>query len=226
MEGRAFILGRNGLYNKIIEFLKKNNIYKIFFVFLFKNENEEKMKITIENLFKKGDQKELELFKLNNQIFYINEEILSEKYIKKLNFYLGNLLFSNFLSLKNFKKFIKKNKEGNYVYNENIINNNNNNNNNNKSEKYFFIKNFIEKYQKEKKEFYFVENSGLFFLEEKKYNMDNNNNNNNNNNYDDKNKNENENENEINKNIINNLRNISKDNILNNKNTKSTCEIL
>lgn len=103
MEGRAFILGRNGFYNKIIEILKKNNIFQIYFVFLFKNESEEEMKNCLENLIKKGDQKDLEYFMDNNHIIYINENIFHDKEKKeKLLFYLSHKMLKNFYCLKNF----------------------------------------------------------------------------------------------------------------------------
>ncbi len=104
MEGRPFILGRNGFYNKTIEILKKKNIYQIYFILLFKNETEEEMKNSIENLMKKGDQKELEYFMDNNQIIYLNESTFkNNEKREKLNFFLSNKILFNFFIRKNFE---------------------------------------------------------------------------------------------------------------------------
>jgi len=104
MEGRAFILGRNGFYNKAIDILKKNDCYQVYFVFIFKNETEEEMKTCLDNLIQKGDQKELEYYMNNNQIIYINESYLGNKEKnEKLLFFLSNSLFMNFICLKSFE---------------------------------------------------------------------------------------------------------------------------
>lgn len=184
MEGRAFILGRNGLYNKAIELLQKNKINQIYFVFLFKNESEIEMKTIIDNLYEKGDQKELKNFKKNNQIIYLNEDILSIKEIDKLYFYLTNLLISNYFCLN---KFV--NKEG-----KNLFENFN-------SEFELEFKNLWKKYEKEN--FYFA--GSLSFFKVKDYIA--------------------ENEEEINSKIIENIKSISKEAVLNNKNNK-VCNIL
>lgn len=104
MEGRAFILGRNGFYNKAVEILKKYNIHQIYFVFLFKNETEEEMKNSLLNLIKKGDQKDLDSYMTNNQIIYINESYLENKEKKdKLLFFLSNSIYKSFVCLKVFE---------------------------------------------------------------------------------------------------------------------------
>jgi len=155
MEGRAFILGRNGFYNKIIETLKKNNIYQIYFVFLFKSETEEEMRNSLENLIKKGDQKDLEFFLDNNQIIYINESILENKDKReKLNFFLCNKILFNYLIFKNFEVlnfpvYIDKINLNKYIKNTaNNINEFNEENNKNNNSNEFKINPFHKKFEK------------------------------------------------------------------------------
>jgi hypothetical protein len=78
MEGRIFLLGRNGFYNKICEEKKLKNT--IFFLLLFKDispdfTEDEGMKI-IHTLINKGDQKDLELYLKDNKIICINDDDL------------------------------------------------------------------------------------------------------------------------------------------------------
>lgn len=127
MEGRAFILGRNGFYNRLIEILKKNFNYQIYFVLLFKNETEDEMKSIIDNLIHKGDQKELEFFSQNNLIIYINDILLADLAQKeKLLFHLGNTILNNFCSLKSLTSPKLSRNEININFNCTSRNNNNN----------------------------------------------------------------------------------------------------
>ena len=76
-EGRLFLLGRNGYYNKLIEDiypkLRMNVNYldgKISFVLISSNENDRKL---VENLTEKGDQKGLKIFENSNKFIIMNE---------------------------------------------------------------------------------------------------------------------------------------------------------
>jgi hypothetical protein len=89
IEGRVFLLGRNGFYNKVCEEMSGQINKNFFFVLLFKNiqENNEMFE-TINNLIHKGDQHDLKYFSDNDKILYLKEETYDEydeTLIEKLN---------------------------------------------------------------------------------------------------------------------------------------------
>lgn len=87
MEGRVFLLGKNGFYNGVIgEFNKKMN-FNVFFVLLFKEiENkctEEYYNDIIDDLINKGGQGELKVFKDSNRIICINDLVFDKEFERK-----------------------------------------------------------------------------------------------------------------------------------------------
>ena len=110
-EGRIFLLGRNGFYNKIYHQLNENfaNV-KIFFFLLYKNilsddkENENKLhfdenfqfqKESIDNLINKGDQKDLEKFKNENKIICLDDDDFQADLLRRKEMF-ENIIFKKF----------------------------------------------------------------------------------------------------------------------------------
>lgn len=96
-EGRLFLLGRNGYYNKLIEdlFPKLCNIKIIIdgkvAIILVNNFNTDADEI-IDKLILKGDQKSLQLFQNENKFFFINDDTFNNIVLDE-NFPTLNLLF-------------------------------------------------------------------------------------------------------------------------------------
>lgn len=83
IEGRVFLLGKNGFYNTVInEFNKKHN-QNIYFILLFKEIEEkcteEYYNGMIDDLINKGDQGDLKSFKEANRIICINDLAFDRK---------------------------------------------------------------------------------------------------------------------------------------------------
>lgn len=76
IEGRTFLLGRNGYYNKLYEILPSVVKTRFFFILIFKQATKEEMANYIEDLVQKGDQHELKQFKKEGKIICVNEETL------------------------------------------------------------------------------------------------------------------------------------------------------
>ena len=93
IEGRIFLLGKNGFYNKIIEKLKSKINGNIFFIFIVKDDNNENNNEMIENLIYKGDEKDLEFYYKNNKIIFLNNYEIRENLNNNENFF--NDLFEN-----------------------------------------------------------------------------------------------------------------------------------
>ena len=112
VEGRLFLLGRNGFYNKVCDqMLNKTNI---FFILLYKSIYVEHIeddlnsydqclpsqfqKESINNLINKGDQKDLKIYTDQNKIICLDEEKL-ENDIKRRKKYFEYLFFKKFIIL-------------------------------------------------------------------------------------------------------------------------------
>jgi hypothetical protein len=95
IEGRTFLMGRNGFYNKIYEmFSKRKNSF--FFILIFKQLNRDEMHSYIQELIQKGDQSELKMLYENEQIICVEEDNIEEDLIQ-LKDKLDVLLFKKFL---------------------------------------------------------------------------------------------------------------------------------
>ncbi len=96
-EGRLFLLGRNGFYNKLIEDLFPKLCIKYIIIdgrvaiVLINNFNTDTDDI-IDKLVLKGDQKSLQLFQNEHKFFLINDDILDNLGIEE-DFPCLNLLF-------------------------------------------------------------------------------------------------------------------------------------
>jgi hypothetical protein len=110
-EGRLFLLGRNGFYNKICQ--EFENILKgyIYFFLLYKNifirleddsleetySNDFQFQTeSIKNLIEKGDQQELKAYKDENKIVCLDDDLF-ENDIQRRKFHLELAFFKNYI---------------------------------------------------------------------------------------------------------------------------------
>ena len=100
MEGRVFLVGRNGYYNKLYEELynlvKGNFIFLLSYKKLDVDDLHESNSEILDNLITKGDQQLLEIFREENKINFINDSNLSEDIYKK-KLYFFNLFYKKFV---------------------------------------------------------------------------------------------------------------------------------
>ena len=89
IEGRVFLLGKNGYYNKVIEVLNLKYTNNIYFILLVKEHNENENKKMILELINNGDEKELKPFYENNKIIFLDNYDLSNDINKKEKLFLN-----------------------------------------------------------------------------------------------------------------------------------------
>jgi hypothetical protein len=120
VEGRLFLLGRNGFYNKVCQ--EFENILKgsIFFYLLYKNifldyeqdsleedySNEFQFQTqSINNLIEKGDQKELKVFQEQNKILCLDDDLF-DRDIERRKYHIESAIFKNYIL--NYSIFVNK----------------------------------------------------------------------------------------------------------------------
>ena len=89
IEGRVFLLGKNGYYNKVIEVLNLKYTNNIYFILLVKEYNEDENKKMILELINNGDEKELKPFYENNKIIFLDNYDLNNDINKKEKLFLN-----------------------------------------------------------------------------------------------------------------------------------------
>jgi hypothetical protein len=101
MEGRLFLLGRNGYYNKLYENLYQLVKGNFFFLLTHKKLNSDDSlecnSDILDNLINKGDQKLLKMFKDEKKIIFLNEENSFDEMGKKKVFLL-DLFYKKFVT--------------------------------------------------------------------------------------------------------------------------------
>ena len=106
IEGRIFLLGKNGYYNNVIKTLKKRFTNNIFFILLVNEKDNKKNKKMIEELIEKGCEEELKTFFKNNRIIFINNYNYKEE-IEKLRDFWINLIHNNYSIKLKFNEFFE-----------------------------------------------------------------------------------------------------------------------
>jgi hypothetical protein len=116
IEGRTFLLGRNGFYNKLKEKLYKKCFGRVYFCLIFKFQSDEEKFQALDELIIKGDQNELLEFKDENKILFFNEEDFEEELLKCEVFKLSNLYrnFTRMSEIRDNKRELNK-EEKNFV---------------------------------------------------------------------------------------------------------------
>ena len=77
LEGRVFLMGRNGYFNNIISTLKNKLNSNIYIILLSKETKEENCKI-LDELITRGGEEDLRKYRENNRILFINDFEVSE----------------------------------------------------------------------------------------------------------------------------------------------------
>lgn len=78
IEGRVFLLGKNGFYNKIVEEMQSS--HNIYFLLIFKSNDISKQ--AIDDLIEKGDQADLKVFRNKKRIISLQEDQPYEKILQ------------------------------------------------------------------------------------------------------------------------------------------------
>ena len=99
IEGRVFLLGKNGFYNKIVEAFKNKMNQNIYFILIYQNISEEPDSTFLSNLLDslifQGQQHELNWFKENGHIIFLNDFNLKEDFKQKKNIF-RNILYKSY----------------------------------------------------------------------------------------------------------------------------------
>ena len=110
IEGRAFLLGKNGFYNKVVEVLKKKNNHNIYFILVIKEDDDKIRKAMIEDLINKGGQKELDYYYKNNRIVFINDFNIETDFANKKDFFI-NLFKTNYDNTKSKGEYLQEDED-------------------------------------------------------------------------------------------------------------------
>ncbi len=106
IEGRIFLLGKNGYYNNVIQTLKKRFTNNIFFILLVNEKNNIKNKKMIEDLIEKGGEEDLKSFYNNNRIIFINNYNYKQEILKLREFWI-NIIHNNYSIISKFNEFFE-----------------------------------------------------------------------------------------------------------------------
>ena len=110
IEGRVFLLGKNGFYNKVVEVLKKKNNHNIYFILVIKGDDDKIRKAMIEDLINKGGQKDLDYYYKNNRIVFINDFNIETDFANKKDFFI-NLFKTNYDNTKSKGEYLQEDED-------------------------------------------------------------------------------------------------------------------
>ena len=108
IEGRVFLLGKNGFYNTICRELKRKLCHNVYFILLLKencsyfNSGKPQCEQMIKNLIKNG-QNELDEYFSTNRILFLSDFELEES-VKSNKSFFDNVFFSHYENAGNFQK--------------------------------------------------------------------------------------------------------------------------
>ena len=89
MEGRIFLLGKNGYFNSVENCMLKKQNSNIFFVLISNEVDEDENRKIIEELIEQGGQERLEKYYKNNRIIFLDNYELKEDLYKKKDWFLN-----------------------------------------------------------------------------------------------------------------------------------------
>ena len=87
MEGRIFLLGKNGYFNSVEDILLKKQNSNLYFILISNEMNYVTNCKIIEELIKEGGEKELEKYYLNNRLIFIDGIETKNDLTKKINWF-------------------------------------------------------------------------------------------------------------------------------------------
>jgi hypothetical protein len=91
MEGRIFLLGKNGYFNSVENCMLKKQNSNIFFVLISNEVDEDENRKIIEELIEQGGQERLEKYYKNNRIIFLDNYELKEDLYKKKDWFLNKI---------------------------------------------------------------------------------------------------------------------------------------
>ena len=92
MEGRIFLLGKNGYFNNLERILKLKQNSNIYFILVSNEINENINNNTIEELIKEGGEKELEKYYVNNRIIFLDNLNIKNDFVNKQDWFWNNII--------------------------------------------------------------------------------------------------------------------------------------
>ena len=91
MEGRIFLLGKNGYFNEVENCLIKKQNSNIFFVLISNEINDSENKTILEELIYRGGEERLEKYYKNDRIIFLDNYQLKEDIIKKKLWFINKI---------------------------------------------------------------------------------------------------------------------------------------
>ena len=97
MEGRIFLLGKNGYFNSVENCLLKKQNSNLFFILISSEVDKSKNNKIIEELIKKGGEEELEKYYINDRIIFLDSYEIKEDMEKNKEWFLNKIngIFGN-----------------------------------------------------------------------------------------------------------------------------------
>ena len=92
MEGRIFLLGKNGYFNNLEKTLKLKQNSNIYFILVSNEINENINNNTIEELIKEGGEKELEKYYKNKRIIFLDNLDIKNDFTIKQEWFWNNII--------------------------------------------------------------------------------------------------------------------------------------
>ena len=91
MEGRIFLLGKNGYFNEVENCLIKKQNSNIFFILISNENNDTENKKIVEELIYKGGEERLEKYYKNDRIIFLDNYELKEDINKKKVWFINKI---------------------------------------------------------------------------------------------------------------------------------------
>ena len=126
MEGRIFLLGKNGYFNSVENCLLKKQNSNLYFILISNEVNEDENKKIIEELIKKGGEERLEKYYKNDRIIFIDNYEIKEDINKKKDWFIGVIkeIFGNDKSSNNYyHNYYMPNERNEYIADKRKIDN-------------------------------------------------------------------------------------------------------
>ena len=124
MEGRVFLLGKNGYFNAVENCLIKKQNSNLFFILISNEVDERENKKVIEELIYEGGEERLEKYYKNDRIIFIDNYEIKEDINKKKDWFIDKIndIYGNGNNNYNKKYYIKSERNAYIVDKKNIDN--------------------------------------------------------------------------------------------------------
>ena len=117
MEGRIFLLGKNGYFNAVEECLLKKNNSNLFFILVSNEVDKNENNKIIEELIDKGGEEGLEKYYKNDRILFLDNYEIKDDIVKNKDWFINiiNNVFGNSNRDFNKDKYYVKSDKNEYV---------------------------------------------------------------------------------------------------------------